>query len=178
MHEPKHFSQAPFRFWEYVFFSGAIGAVALYPYAGQFVTPVFSDTTLTLLFAANAAFAYATAALFAKFSGAGHGKWAVSAGVALGAFILTLGQASLYTSPAFAVWSVDAALAVCAFGYLLAAHLLRRAERDFMQHAGHVILSGFGANAALLLLAALAALIPPSFAALAACAIFLALLLT
>ncbi len=169
--------QTIFHFWEYIFFTGAIGTIALYPYIFPLLPIVLTDAPLMLLLTTTAFFAFITAVFLAQFTTDKKIKWAVFAAITAGAFTLLLGQSALFTSPAFAIWSVDVALMTCAFGYLFAKRLLRRSEHTLMKNAGHIILAGFSINAVALLVAALTAMLPPLFVALVTVALFLVITL-
>ena len=153
--------RAALHFWEYVFFTGATGAIALYPHVARMIPAASEDAPFILLLSSGAAIAFVSVAFLAKFRESRQGRWAVFAAIGTGAFALAIGQAARYSSPAFALWATDAALALCSAGYLLAKRFMRQTERDFMKNAGHVILAGFGTNAVALLLIALAAAVSP-----------------
>jgi len=168
---------ARFRLWENLFFSGAFGALFIYPFIYSSVAPVFSDAWAVFMLAMAAVAFFVTAAIYTEARVRGNGRWILLSAVTAGGAVLLAGHAALLTSPIFATWAIDLSLTTFSFGYLMTRHLFRRAERDFLEHIAELVAIAFLANIALLLVITIAAALPPLFIACATLAIFLVTLL-
>ncbi|MSR73488.1 MAG: hypothetical protein EXS60_00270 [Candidatus Pacebacteria bacterium] len=149
-----------FRFWEYVFFVSAFGTVVFF-YGARDLMPLLAIPA----YAFNAGFAGIVAllglALYERSMGSRTRKQALIIAAATGCVAVLVSMGGHASSPEFALWSLNAAIAVCTFGSILARRFFRRVERDFRRNAAHVLALGLAFNTAGLLTAHLLVLFPP-----------------
>ncbi len=162
------------RFWEYVFFAGLTGSVALYPFVRGQIAPAFAATPYATLLVLTVIFSFAALA-YGRHAHARQTRRSAMAATGLGgAAIVMIGLSSASASPALAAWFIDTGIALFSFGYMLANRLLWRAESDLVRNIGHAIVVSLSANALLILIGALAGMLPVPLIAFATVAFFLA----
>ncbi len=162
------------RFWEYVFFAGLTGSVALYPFVKGGVVPAFTSMPYALLLVLTIALSFVALA-FSKHAHARQTRRSRMTATAIGgAAIVMVGLSSANASPALAAWFIDTGIALFSFGYILANRLLVRAENDLVRNIGHAIVVSLSANALLILIGALAGMLPVPLIAFATVAFFFA----
>ncbi len=162
-----------FRFWEYVFFASAFGAVALLPAALPSM-PFLAVPVAAFTLALASCSLVAALALYGKRTP--NGQKLLCALVA-GAGALLLSGAEEWMPVPFVAWSVAAAVAVLTFGAILARRFFRRVERDFRHNFVHVMAVGIAVNAIGLTLAFFFAVFNPVFVGMTAAAVTLVSLL-
>lgn len=149
-----------FHFWEYVFFVSAFGTVVFFP-AARDLMPLLAVPTYALN-AALAGLATLTGlTLYETSRGNRTRKQSLIVAALTGCTAVLVSIGGHISSPEFALWSLNAAVAVCTFGSILARRFFRRVERDFRRNAAHVLVLGLAVNAAGLLAAYLLVLFPP-----------------
>lgn len=149
-----------FRFWEYVFFVSSFGTVVFYP-AARPLMPLLKIPAYALGAALAGIAALAALTLYERTIGSRTRKQAFAVAAVTGLAVALLATAGQTSSPEFALWSLNAAVAVCTFGSILARRFFRRVERDFRRNAVHVLLAGLIANTAGLFIAYLLNVFPP-----------------
>lgn len=149
-----------FRFWEYVFFVSAFGTVAFFPAAKPLI-PLLAVPVYALDAALAAITVLAGLALYERSAGNRTRKQALAVAAITGCAAVLVSILGYMSAPEFALWSLNAAIAVCTFGSILARRFFRRVERDFRRNAVHVLALGLAVNAVGLLASYLLVLFPP-----------------
>ncbi len=149
-----------FRFWEYVFFASTFGAVVFFP-AARPLMPLFALPAYALTAALLGLAALTGLTLYEWSVGNRTRSQALAIAAVTGLTAVLLATAGQTSSPEFAVWSLNAGLAVCTFGSILARRIFGRVERDFRRNAVHVLALGLTVNAIGLFAAYLLVLFPP-----------------
>ena len=153
-----------FTFFEYVFFISAFGTVAFFPAALPFM-PLLALPTTALTVACMGIFAFIGLTLHEKKRGEKTPRITLCIAAIAGCVALLISIMGRATSPAFALWSLNAILATFTFGSILARQFFRRVERDFRRNASHALVIGLAINAAGLLAANLFTVFPPTLVA-------------
>lgn len=149
-----------FRFWEYVFFASAFGTVVFFP-AAQPLMPLFAIPAYALNAALTGLAGLGALALYERTMDKRTRRQALAVAAVTGLTAVLLASSGQASSPEFALWSLNAAIAACTFGSILARRFFRRVERDFRRNMAHVLALGLAVNAAGLLAAYLLVLFPP-----------------
>ncbi len=149
-----------FRFWEYVFFVSAFGTVVFFP-AAKPLMPLLAVPVYALDAALAALTALGALALYERTMGSRTRRQALAVAAITGCAAVLVSIGGYMSAPEFALWSLNAAIAACTFGSILARRFFRRVERDFRRNAAHVLALGLAVNAAGLLAAYLLVLFPP-----------------
>ncbi len=149
-----------FHFWEYVFFVSAFGTVVFFP-AAQDLMPLLAVPAYAFNAALAGIAALAGLTLYETSRGNRTRKRSLIIAALAGCTAVLISTGGYASSPEFALWSLNAAVAVCTFGSILARRFFRRVERDFRRNAAHVLALGLAMNAVGLLGAHLLVLFPP-----------------
>ncbi len=149
-----------FRFWEYVFFVSAFGTIAFFP-AARGMMPLLTLPAYALNAALTGLLALLALTLYERSAGRRTRKQSLAIAAITGCVAALASTGGQTSSPEFALWSLNAVIAVCAFGSILARRFFRRVERDFRRNMAHILAIGLAFNAAGLLAAHLLTLFPP-----------------
>jgi hypothetical protein len=165
-----------FRLFEYIFLSGAIGTLALFPLIKPFL-PILMVPTAMLFVALTASGTLGAIALFGRH--ANHPRRATAGVAALlagcGAFFAS---ASAHFMPSiFVAWAILASAAILSFGAILARRFFRHVEKDFRRNAAHAIIVGLMGAGATLAVTSFAGSVPPFWAGAIALSLSIAALL-
>ena len=139
-----------FTFFEYVFFVSAFGTLAFFPSARPLL-PLLTLPAVTLSITLTGLATFAWFWLYEKTSAQPTRARAVVIAVLAGCVVILINATGSLSSPAFALWSLNAVLATFSFGSILARRFFRRVERDFRRNASHILIIGLAINAAGLL---------------------------
>ena len=165
-----------FTFFEYVFFTSAFGTLAFFP-AARPLLPLLALSPITFSITLTGLAAFLWLWLYEKTSEKPTRARAAAVAILTGCIAILINATSTVSSPAFALWSLNAVLATFTFGSIIARRFFRRVERDFRRNASHILVIGLTINAAGFLATNLFTAFPPVLIAILTAVItFIALL--
>ncbi len=134
-----------FNFFEYAFFVSAFGTLALFTAAQNFL-PLLTLPTYVFIIALTGFMVLLGLATYERnYIHHTRKKSFILAALAgcVALLISMLGQAS---SAAFALWSLNMALAVFTFGSIIARRFFRHIKHDFHRNTKHILIVGLAIN--------------------------------
>jgi lysylphosphatidylglycerol synthetase-like protein (DUF2156 family) len=165
-----------FTFFEYVFFVSAFGTLALFTGA-QNLLPLLTLPAYAFTIALTGITTLIGLTLYEKNQAHSTRKKAFGIAALTGCVALLISMLGQATSAAFALWSLNAVLAVFTFGSILARRFFRRVERDFRRNMAHILVIGLAINMIGLFAANTFAVFPPVMTGILTAAITLVALL-
>ncbi len=130
--------------WELLFFSSLIGAIIFYPLAWRdfdyFLNNNYNFFILTL---ASLLFFFDSWIVSLEKRG---GWWLLLRFLLVFIALILAGMAVEITSPIFTLWFASIILTLLSFGYIIAFHLFRRAERDLISKWKEIISVSLAVN--------------------------------